>query len=185
MMQKITKREKILLFSALLLVIFYVVVQFVIFPLYSRYTDAAADLQTLEDQRFSVEMDIANLPLIRSSNEAAKERLSQVREAYPELVPNEDIDVLMTNLITRHNLSPTLLNIVRPNVPAAIGEPEFFAVVTVTMNLIGSLDSLQNLVDEVYNKNFMRITNLSYSISTVSPAQSTHSVTFELMYVIS
>lgn len=184
MIKNLSKREKILMFSALLLLITYLVVQFAIYPMFTRYTSAGAELLHLEGERFDVEMNIANLPLTRDLNDSVHERLDALRAAYPKLVPNEDIDVLMTGLVLRHNLSPTLLNISRP--PAQADDEtefEFFTHVTVTMNLIGSLDSLQGLVREVKNTNFMRIISLSHSESTEATALSTQSITFELLYV--
>ena len=188
MIKKMSKRERILLFSASLLVIVYLIVQFVLFPLFSQLSDAEVTFEALDAQRFRFEMDLANLPHMRDGNRLAQERLDSIRAAYPELVPNEDIDVLMTSLVTRHNLSPTLLSITRPGAVVSFGEaepegPELFRIVMVTMNLIGSLDSLQRLVDEVDGKNFMRITAMSHSESSGSELN-TQSVTFELMYVL-
>lgn len=184
MIKNMSKREKILMFSAGLLLISYLVVQFAIYPMFSRYTSAGAELLHLDGERFDVEMDIAALPLTRDLNDSVHERLNALREAYPKLVTNEDIDVLMTNLVIRHNLSPTLLSISRPPAQADNeAELEFFTHVTVTMNLIGSLDSLQGLVREVKNTNFMRITTLSHSESTEAATLSTQSITFELLYV--
>jgi len=187
MIKKMSKRERILLFSAAVLIVVYLVVQFALLPLFSRLTDAETTLEALNSQRFSFEMDLANLPLMRDGHRHAQERLDSIRATYPELVPNEDIDVLMTSLVTRHNLSPTLLSITRPGTVAVVGAeeqgPEFFRLIRVTMNLIGSLDSLQRLVDEVDGINFMRITDLSHSEAS-DPNLSTQSVTFELMYVL-
>jgi len=182
MIKKMSKREKILLFSAALLVFIYLVVQFALFPLFSALTDAETTLEYLTAERARFEQDLASLPLMRDGNRHAQERLDSIRAAYPELVPNEDIDVLMTSLVTRHNLSPTLLRIARPGVAEAYG-PELFRTVIVTMNLIGRFDSLQMLVDEVDGINFMRITDLSHSEAN-NPELSTQSITFELMYVL-
>ncbi|MCL2249381.1 MAG: hypothetical protein FWC13_08925 [Oscillospiraceae bacterium] len=186
MIKKLSKREKILLFSAILLLVSYVTIQFVIFPMFERYTQAQVTLQLLSDERAIAEAEITNLPIYRSENAFALERLDEITSAFPVLVPNEDIDMLMTSLVLRHNHSPTLLNITRQQPPqgAEEGEPHLFTFVTVNMNLIGSLDSLYSLVHEVEGLNFMRITNLSHSAMAGAPQYSTNSITFELKYII-
>jgi len=187
MKQSITKREKILLFLAALVLIVYLSVQFVIFPAFARYSDLNANLDRLEDERARVEADIAMLPLLRVENAEAYERFTEILEKYPELIVSEDIDVLMTNLVIRQNLNPTMLNISSPRALVMQGEEagsEIFVLVTVSMSLVGNFNSVQHLVYEVDNINFIRITNLNYSLPSSNVLDdATTSVTFELTFI--
>jgi len=191
MKQGLSKREKILIFSAALIALFYLAIQFAILPLISRYNIGIAERDRLAAEKSAVEFDISSRPIIENQNQTAIERFEEIKQEYPLLIPNEEIVNTLTDLCLRNGLRPTMLNIVPPDAPRrGSNQPEtpvspLFTVITANMNVTGAYSSLLNLLDEVESLQYMRITNLGYSAGRRADSESEDSITltFELTYI--
>ena len=190
MIQGLSKREKILLFSAGLVVVLYLSIQFVILPLASRYIDSVTERNHLREEQAKVDADIAQRPAIESENAEANRRFDELKQEYPLLVPNEEVVTTLTNLCILNGLSPSRLNITSTP-PTAQKEGEDtaasqFTVITATVNVSGSYESLTKLLDEVDTKQYIRISNMSYSVNRqrdpTEPTTSSVTLNFELTY---
>jgi len=192
MKQGLTKREKILLLSAALLVLFYLSFQFGFIPMYERYTDGQAERDVLAFEKATVEENLANRQSIVDTNNNARQQLDMLKQDFPLLVPNEEISTVLTNLALTNNLSPSALNITRPPDPPRSTENDgqettgpLFTVVTVTMSVTGNFSSILGLVDDVDKLAYISIINMSYSESR-NPEESgfgSIALTFELTYI--
>jgi len=192
MKQELTKREKILIFSAALLVLFYLSFQFGFLPLYDRYTEGQAERDRYLEDKAAVEANIANRGSITDSNGGAHQQLDTIRQDFPLLVPNEEISTVLTNLCLTNSLSPSALNITRPSDPAPSPQDDdqeaaipLFTVVTVTMNVTGSYSSILGLIDDVDKLPYILITKMNYTESRGAEPSDTGSIafTFELTYI--
>ena len=169
MIQGLSKREKILLFAAGLVVILYLSVQFVILPLATRYVSSLSERDHLRTEQAKIDADINNKAAIENENREANQRFEAIKKEYPLLVPNEEVATILTNLCITNGLSPSMLSISPP--PTATtqttqeGEEQsesLFTIITATINVSGTYNSLTRLLDEVDEKQFIRITNMTY-----------------------
>jgi len=192
MKQELTKREKLLIFSAALLVLFYLAFQFGFLPLYDRFTEGRAERERYLEDKAAVEANIANRSGITDSNEGAHQQLDTIRQDFPLLVPNEEISTVLTNLCLTNNLSPSALNITRPADPARSPQNDdqetatpLFTVVTVTMNVTGNYSSILGLIDDVDKLPYILITKMNYTENRGAETSETGSIamTFELTYI--
>jgi len=198
MSQGLSKREKILLFSACLLVIFYLSIQFVILPLATRYVDGLDERRVVRSEAQAVRADIANRTAIMSENQAANERFDDIRSDYPELVPNDEVHNTLTHLCLMNGLNPTRLTIVSPP-PSIIAANEgatpeqaeqaaidgLFTIITASMQVNGNFDSLKKLLNAVDKEQYIRITNVGFAANRDNEGieNSTMTLNFELTYV--
>jgi len=190
MKQGLSKREKILLFSAGLLLIFYVSIQFVILPLMARYNDALSEKDIKLSHKASVDLDIASKLIIVEQNNEAGKRYIELKNEYPVLVPDEEIDTILTNLCRTNGLIPTSLRMTRPdtskNTAGANGaEPNLFTIVTASMEMNGTNRALLDLIDEVDSIQYIRIVNMTYSANRSAENNNNDSVKldFELTFI--
>jgi len=195
MKQGLSKREKILLGILILVGMLYLSIQFLILPLVARYMDDIQERNTLTTERARVDENISIKELLVRENEDAGQRFEAIKQEYPLLIPNEEIDTFLTNLCFKNYLRPTSLNIAMPSVPAPpaqVGEEDtqeppkpLFTIITVTMQLTGTYNSLARMVEEVDAMQHVRITNLSFTANQSEEETDIGriSIDFELTYV--
>jgi len=188
----LTKREKILIFSAGLVALFYLVFQFGFLPMYSRYAEAQAERERLAEEKAKVEANIIHEPSFVDANRDARDRYDQIKQDFPLLAADEEIDAVLTNLCVSNNLIPTSLAINRPdavtpqktqNEEEDAGQP-LFTVITVSMNVTGSIPSLIGLLDDLEELPYIRLANVSYSEGRGDDInKGSIKLTFELTYI--
>ena len=190
MVNSLSKREKILLFSAALVVILYLAIQFAILPLMRNYVNGIEERDHLRSVQRSVDADIDNKTNIENTHKDAVQRFDAIKQEYPLLVPNEEVVTTLNLLCITNGLSPSRLNITSPPypTPSEDGEEEenLFTVITATVNVTGTGGGLTSLLDEVDTKQYIRVTNMSYSLirdAETSVANASITLNFELTYV--
>jgi len=198
MKQSLSKREKILIFSAALLVFLYLIMQFIIYPLFERYFEYRLERDRLLSQKATLETDIANISSIQESNRAAIDRFELIKKEYPLLIPNEEIDPILTTLCVTNGLKPTTLRftdsagaplIDKNDKQSTDGEKDnatyLLTIITVSMNMTGSYNSLMCLLEEVDTMQYIRITNLGYAINRQEESidEANIALTFELTFI--
>ncbi len=105
----ISKREKILIFAASILIIVLVMFQFVITPLYNGYTKKQNELNDLTAEMTALDEKLANEKASRQRLNKANETYKDIIKRYPLLMPNEDIDRLLTGICVENKLNPIML----------------------------------------------------------------------------
>jgi len=188
----LTKREKILIFSAGLIALIYLVFQFGFLPMYSRYTEAQAERERLADEKEKVEANINQEPRIVEANKDARDRYDQIKQDFPLLAEDEEIDAVLTGLCVSNNLIPTSLTIDRSDAAAPQGAQNeeqddvqfLFTVITVKMNVTGTIPSLIGLIDDLEELPYIRLANVSYSEGRGEEINRGNiQLTFELTYI--
>ena len=190
----LTKREKILLFGAGLVLILYLSIQFAIIPLSNTYRTATEERDRLRHERDTHDMEARMLPDLRIRSTETRERFYELTSGYPTIVENEEIDFKLTTLSNRHNLSPVSLRITPQPPPPPAPEPEdgedvyipdlpTFTKSTVQMNVVGSYASLMRLLDEVSSIEYIRLTDVNYSKNIQMLELSRISATYEITFL--
>jgi len=199
----ITKREKILLFGAGLVLILYLSIQFAILPLSNAYNTGIEERDRLRSERDAHDMEASMLPNLRTRSTETRERFYSFTSGYSIIVPNELTDQRLTSLCNANNMRITSLRfaprMVAPPTPLQyddegnlIEEEEedetdyypVFTYVTAFMNLTGTYSSLLNLIDEVIATEYIRLTSVSYTRNVQESIEaSTISLTFEVTYL--
>jgi len=175
--QSLSKREKILLYSAGIVVIIYLSIQFIILPLASRYATDLQERSRLNIERTRVEADLANRSNIENAHSNAERQFEDIKSEYPLLVPNEEVDTILTNLCIMNGLSVSGFNItssptMRQSSTSSTGDASgdsvdsIFSVVKATMNVRGVTTNVYRLLDAVDGVQYIRIVNLRYSASS-------------------
>jgi len=189
MKQELSKREKILIYSTALLVLFYLAIQFAVLPLLSRYNEGVRERDRLTAERMTIQFDIANKTTTIENHRVAIEQLDAIKQEYPLLVYNEEIDVILTGLCTANNLTTTSLRFSDPisiyaDTADGVRMP-VLTVVNVAMSVDGNFVSLMRLIDAVDDIQYMRIVNMSYSETRGVDNNILGSIvlTFELIFV--
>ena len=90
MKQELSKREKILIFCAAVLALFYLAFQFGFLPMYTRYTEALAERERLAEEKAIIEENIANKPSIVDDNNNAREKFDFIIFLTPQIIANID-----------------------------------------------------------------------------------------------
>jgi len=188
MKQGLTKREKLFLLIAGLLLLMYLAFQFGFVPLYNKYSELKAERDLLNAQRVELELKILNLQSIEEANNIANDEFAEITKDYPLLITNEEIDTVLTNLILSTGMSITS---VRFFTPPSDDDSVLFTIVGATMSVQGSYVSLLQLLDEVETIPNMSITTMTFSESRGNAndiegfvrGQGTMTLGFELMYI--
>ncbi|MGL4789807.1 MAG: hypothetical protein ACRCW1_00240, partial [Anaerotignaceae bacterium] len=98
--------------------------------------------------------------------------LEDIRNRYPQEMPNEEVDKLLTGICLENRLYPTMLGISDIKRTQFSGETEdvallanapHFAVITVAMNVNGDYESLKSLINHVERIEYIRISGLTYA----------------------
>jgi len=186
----LNKREKTLIFIALLLLLIYLVIQFAIYPLFNRYVDSVQERIYLTTEKAQVEADIANLASIEEANTVANEKFERIVQEYPLLIPNEEIDRILTDMCISNGLKPTALRFTDsfgvPNSSDQKDDQYLFTVVVASMSMTGRYDSMVKLIDDVADSQFINISNLGYTVNnSTSGDEETANITmaFELTFI--
>ncbi|MCL2627169.1 MAG: hypothetical protein FWD44_00535 [Oscillospiraceae bacterium] len=199
-MTKITKREKILLFAVLVLAILYVSIQFALVPLSQRYSTAQRERDRLSNEKFTHEMAVANLPSLRAQNTEAQQNFDKLTAGYSKLVPNEETDHMLTTLCLNKNLILRSLGFATrpPEPPRPIigynddGTPiyaerrvDVFTTVTTFVTGNGSYENMLNLLEEVSNTEYMRLSSVNFAQGWQGETANSASITltFEVKYL--
>ena len=188
MKQGLTKREKLLLLVLGLLALIYLAFQFGFRPLYESYSNSRLERDRLQAERLELEMKILNLQTLIDENKIANDDYIRITEDYPEVVPNEEVDTVLTNLVLGVGMS---IRSVRFFTPPSDANAILFTIVGATMTTEGSYTSLMTLLDEVEKIPNISIVSMSFSERRGSSndqegfvrGQGSMTLGFELMYI--
>lgn len=119
-MKKMTRREKLLIYILGCFLIGFFGVYFVILPSYSSFqvvNDQAAEAAFTKD---SMAMAIDAIPSTMEARDQAKVTLSTMKAVFPKQLPNEGLDMLLTQLCLDYSLSPKVLSIASNDIGSVI-----------------------------------------------------------------
>jgi len=209
MNQGLSKRERILIFIAAIVVLVFVAFQFFIMPAYNKYTAKLDEYDNLSYEKELLDMEFRSEELTRNNYIDFEKEFIEIKERYPVVMSNEELDRMMTGLCLENKLNPVMLEIsveetaeeeteVQTEEQPESAEEETdstedetdsaeeqavpFVVATVKMNLGGDYNSMKGLIDTVENIDYIQITQISYAKEkdTSTPSDSNISVIFEV-----
>ena len=205
MNQELSKREKILIFIAVIVVLVFVAFQFFIMPVYSKYTAKSDEYYNLSYEKEQLDMKIQSEELTRNNYIDLEKDFMEIKESYPAVMSNEELDRMITGLCLENKLNPVMLEIsveetaeegteaqtesaeeetdsAEEQTDSAEEQKVPFVVATVTMNLSGDYNSMKGLIDTVEGIDYIQITQISYAKEkdTGTPSDSNISVIFEV-----
>lgn len=154
-MKKLTKREKILIYSLGCLVIVLFGLYFVVFPSYARYQAVKDQVSEAQFTQESMAMAIDNISATTQIRDEANRNLDIFKIPYSQKLTNEKLDMLLTQLCMDYSLNPTVL---------AIESNDMAAVGAFTANMANVESTGGSRTDST--------TNTTTSPSTTSPATS-------------
>ncbi|MDR2600571.1 MAG: hypothetical protein LBC73_09895 [Oscillospiraceae bacterium] len=159
---KITKREKMLIFIVAIVGAVTLVAIFGVVPMLERLDIANEENRLLDEEVNVVRSRIENRFQYEDENRLANERFTEITLDYPVLVTNEEIDSALTNLCLSNNLRPTSWSVRPFDRPTP---DDLFVIISVSMSVVGTYDSFLNLLDDVDEKQHIRIVSMSYLLS--------------------
>lgn len=110
-MKKMTKREKLLIYILGCFLIGFFGIYFVVWPSIQSYqvvNDQVAEAQFTKE---SMAMAIEAIPSTRQEKASAKANLTNIKAVFPQKLPNEGLDMLLTQLCLDYSLAPKVLSI--------------------------------------------------------------------------
>ncbi|WP_026393403.1 hypothetical protein [Acetobacterium malicum] len=110
-MKKLTTREKLLIYILGCFVIGFFGIYFVILPSYSSFqvvNDQAAEAQFTQE---SMVMAIDAIPSTMEARDEATVTLASMKAIFPQKLPNEGLDMLLTQLCLDYSLAPKVLSV--------------------------------------------------------------------------
>jgi hypothetical protein len=194
MKQELTKREKILFFSMLVIAVIYVSVQFGILPMYNRYLDNVTERHRLQEDKVNVDYSIAGKPSVIEFYNTASERYAAAKADYPLLVPTDVVHTILTDLCwsSRLGVGSLRMNVLNDASDSSYDEeegspPPVFATVNAVMEVVGTPAALMSLLDAVDKITHIRVTNSTYIVFRTRDAEILDlgeiTIHFELMYL--
>jgi hypothetical protein len=159
----LTKRERFLIFGAIIAVLIFVAIQFAILPMNRTLEERVAEYDELYMERLRVETKLATEAALIHNYERAVETFGQIKENYPVDIPNEEIAGMITELCHNTGFGAVLsLSLAAQRSPLA-EEINAFSVVNVAMSLNGRFEAVRNLISAVENIEHIRISRISYA----------------------
>lgn len=197
MKMKLTKREKVLLYTLMIIVIVAVGVFFFTLPVISSR-------DTLSQEKEVAQMQLATLKAqeVKETNlaeklEAAKTELANQKARFYADFHAEDVDALLTSMVYQYGMTPISMSIsevkeeelytyeetlqMRNKEEASNEiEPKKVQVCNVSMQISGEISQAQALVDAANANTSLRVSGVNYEVEAMDK---TISVTFKLYLI--
>lgn len=190
MTKGLSKREKVLISIAAVFALSFILFKFAIIPTYNNYMSKQEELDSLYYQKMLLEIKLQSEASVHENYDKAQKTYDAIIEQYPSVIPNEEIDRLLTGICLQNSMSVTSLKISNA-IDYIMSQEESeskgisqnsaaFTIVKANMSLKGEYDSLKNLIDTVERIDYIRISQISYSRNKDTDSSSI-SITFEVM----
>lgn len=169
---KFTKRERVLLYILLCLVLVLGGVFFLILPSFEKYNNLKATHQTAELELESARASIIDYTDLDKQIKKTAKELKAIKNKFYAEMDKEEVDDLVTESAVNHNLVPTSLSISEVakedvvNFSDKGSKGSSMKVYTVTLNVQGSVENMQILVNDANKSKTMKVQSVSYSEQT-------------------
>ena len=108
---KLSKRELVLIYLMLVVIILAGGVMLLIKPAIDTHDAVSAQLMTAQQEKDAVDMMIAQIPILENEISNYQKNIKKLKKQFNEVLVNEDIDSLVTGMITSSGLKPVSLQI--------------------------------------------------------------------------
>lgn len=197
-MQKLTKREKTLLYVLLYIVLISLSIFLLILPAQSSLAELQGQNETAQVELTTLKNNSIKYANLTEELNKATEAVNEQKEKFHVDLLAEDVDALLTAMVKRYALTPAMLSISDITDEELLSYEDFLAiqdgtkitedvskdtirVYNVSMSVGGSITNVQKLVNDANVLKTLRVASVSYSESNVTDG--TIMVTFKL-YII-
>lgn len=205
-MNKLSKREKVLLYILLCFLLCIGGIYLLILPALNRYGASATRYQELSHTQRIMQQTIAGLEETKQSIEVEREEAASEGDYFYSVMDNEEIDRMITDLVLKHSLTPVSFSMTQTEEkPLAAYEKEdsqssssasgssassssaassdqeqgpMLLTNTVSMQFKGERDNVIELVDEISRLDSIMVTNVT--MDNTGKADPPYTMTLEL-----
>jgi|LGOV01.1.fsa_nt_gb hypothetical protein len=110
-MKKLTNREKILIFLLLCFGIVMGGYYLMVVPNHATYQKLNVLVDEAQFTKNTISSGIENIPAVQKTLEESNEKYGMIRDDFSGHLPNEGLDILLTQLCLGHTLKPITLNV--------------------------------------------------------------------------
>lgn len=203
MKQTLTKREKILLYALLCVIIIVGGFFYMVMPAMEKHGDLQAEKDSAEMELISTKASIPNYGELDKEIKDANKELKTIKKKFFEALKKEDVDKTITKLALEHSLVPTSLTITdaadeeimnyKENLKALEKKEEQGAkedadkkdkkntlkVYNISLNVDGSILNLQSMINDANKMKSLKVASVNYTTTTKDDTN-TMTVTFKL-----
>lgn len=168
--QSLSKREKILIYIMIILIIICIGWFLLLQPQLTKHQDLSSQKQLLETQIQANSIIPNNGDLTSQINSVTKE-IETTKQGLYEILGKEDLDKLITGLAQQYKLVPknlTIGDITKTKLTQYSKNSNSTTVYTsnIQQTCTGTLDQLNNLLDDVRANESMQVTSTSFEQGT-------------------
>lgn len=109
--QKLSKRELILIYILVVVAIIAGGVMLLVKPAMDTHSDVSDQLTTLQQEKQKIDNMIDQKPVLQEQITAYKKTIRDLSDQFNEVMVSEDIDALITGMVTSSGLRPVSLTI--------------------------------------------------------------------------
>lgn len=200
-MNTLSKREKVLLYVLLCLIIVVGGVFMMVLPAMQRHNELSSDHASAEMSLQQAKASIIDYGSLDKDIKKATSELTKVKKKFFTTMAKEDVDALITQMAIEHNLVPESLNINDTESENVVDYKEYLKllesgktptkaeenstnvmkVYNVSLSVTGSIADVQTLVNDANKTQTLKIASVSYSEQREE--QKTIAVTFKIYMI--
>ncbi|HHT94194.1 MAG TPA: hypothetical protein GXZ66_11935 [Clostridiaceae bacterium] len=153
--RKLTKREKVLLYILLVILILYGIGMFVVKPLFDRHSELENTLFELELKEFEVRSGINNYERYKEEIVELETEVDELLSRMNPVLSNQQIDAFVSEIAIRNNIVLKSFNVTGPFtkeiLPYMQSDKKEEAVnvqaMRISIRLEGSMEDFENILD--------------------------------------
>lgn len=182
-MQTLTKREKVLLYILLCIIILVGGLFLMVMPSMEKYTKLKADYDNAQIELQSAKASIIDYGDLDKQLKETSEDLKSVKKKFYSSMKKEDVDNLITSMTLEHGLAPVslsiaeteeeedvisytqyLLQLAKKTSPSTDKNSQtMMKVYNVNLSVKGSITDVQTLVDDIRTTRSLKVSGLNYT----------------------
>lgn len=174
---KFTKREKVLLYILLCIILIVGSVFLLILPSYDKYNDLKTEHQNAQLELQSTRASIIDYTDLDKQIKKTSKELKQVKNKFYSEMEKEEVDSMITNMVIEHGLTPSSLSVTDAANENVISYKAFtknknatsdksgnqLKVYNVNMTVSGTISNLQTLVNDANKSKTLKVASVNYS----------------------
>ncbi|HBL84801.1 MAG: hypothetical protein A2Y17_01580 [Clostridiales bacterium GWF2_38_85] len=166
-MNKLTKREKILLYILAFVIIFAIGFYLFILPAVEHQTDIKTELESARFYKLEMSTKIEVNKELINRIEKTKNEIDDLSSELYQYISNAEIDSIITNILYENNMQPNSLIITVPK--TAEDDNGYIQTRYVSVQISGNLNDLLNIFDYISSQKTIRIAAFSMDSTEGEP----------------
>lgn len=200
-MNTLSKREKVLLYILLCLIIVVGGIFMMVLPAMQRHNELNSKYASAEMSLQQAKASVIDYSSLDKDIKKVTSELSKIKKKFFSTMEKEDVDALITQMAIEHNLVPESLNINDSEIESVVDYNEYLMllnsgktptkaednsasamkVYNVSLSVTGSISDVQTLINDANHTKTLKIASVNYSDQ--DEEQKTISVTFKIFMI--